>query len=147
MTPSLVERSGVALLRVCRQVYAEAAVMPLSLNLFSCHYSDNLRQVLKTFKPYQRKLIASAQLEVPGPFLFNHPHTHREVCEIFKFLIALKKFRISVYKEDVSSRLDCVKDEEKEREVCERVKPDSVGALVDFGIQDVDQSLRSFDDV
>lgn len=134
MTPSPAERSGVALLRVCRQVYAEAAGMPLSLNLFSCHYSDNLRQVLKRFKPCQRKLIASAELEVPSPFVFNHSHTHREICGIFKFLPALKTFRILVYKEDVSSRLDCVKDEEKEREVCERVKADPVGALVDFGV-------------
>jgi hypothetical protein len=54
-----------ALLRVCRQIYSEAASLPMKLNTFSLdadgHYST--RSALAQLKPYQRRQIKNIQIE------------------------------------------------------------------------------------
>ncbi|KAF1840524.1 uncharacterized protein K460DRAFT_411107 [Cucurbitaria berberidis CBS 394.84] len=54
-----------ALLQTCRQIYAEAAQMPLLLSIFSFSRMRHVSYYLKkTLKPHQRKLITSIQFEV-----------------------------------------------------------------------------------
>src|SRR4051812_48744235 len=42
-----------ALLRTCRQIYAETAVVPFTSNVFSARYCWNLKRSLRSFRRYQ----------------------------------------------------------------------------------------------
>ena len=44
-------------LRVCRQIYAEAALLPFALNNFSCESPRALEEFERTLKPVQRQAI------------------------------------------------------------------------------------------
>lgn len=63
LSASPVDQIGVPLLRVCRQIYAEAAYIPLSLNTFSFYDCFLATKALRKLKPHQRKQIVSFRLE------------------------------------------------------------------------------------
>jgi hypothetical protein len=56
-----------ALLRTCRQVYAEAAVMPLTLTIFTTDYLLYGARDLRKLKPHQRRLITIFQVNISRP--------------------------------------------------------------------------------
>jgi hypothetical protein len=60
-------KNAAALLRTCRQIYAEAALMPLTLATFSGTSSDQAKKALGKLKPHQRKQIMVFHLLCPTP--------------------------------------------------------------------------------
>ncbi|KAF2132695.1 hypothetical protein P153DRAFT_354171 [Dothidotthia symphoricarpi CBS 119687] len=58
---------GLALLRTCRQVFAETALVPWAASLFAFNHPLTMRQVMKKLKGYQRKSITMLRLDVHSP--------------------------------------------------------------------------------
>ncbi|EUC47672.1 hypothetical protein COCMIDRAFT_77468, partial [Bipolaris oryzae ATCC 44560] len=56
--------SKVPLLRVCRQIYAEAANIPIQQTTFSIPRPDRIRRCFDPFKTCQRRHIASLRFEI-----------------------------------------------------------------------------------
>lgn len=50
--------TGVALLRVCRQIYSETAPLPYRFSIFTCDSSMRLSWAANLLKTYQRKQVA-----------------------------------------------------------------------------------------
>jgi hypothetical protein len=55
---------GTPLLRSCRQVYSEAALMPLQLNTLACSSMVTLSQAVRKLKKHQREQIKTVRIEV-----------------------------------------------------------------------------------
>jgi hypothetical protein len=55
---------NLGMLRCCRQIYAEAALLPYSMNTFTFYDYDRIELDFKLLKPYQRAPITHIQLEV-----------------------------------------------------------------------------------
>jgi hypothetical protein len=60
-------KNAAALLRTCRQIYAEAALMPLTLATFSVSSIHQAKKALGKLKPHQRKQIRVFQFLCPTP--------------------------------------------------------------------------------
>ncbi|KAI4684957.1 uncharacterized protein J4E88_004399 [Alternaria novae-zelandiae] len=58
-----VAKNTLALLVVCRQIYAETALLPFSSNTFSASRPDNLKMWIKRFPPAVSEAITSIQLD------------------------------------------------------------------------------------
>jgi hypothetical protein len=56
---------GMDLLRTCRQIYAETALLPYKTNIFSFSPYTNIKHDLKYMKPFQRAQIDKIQIELP----------------------------------------------------------------------------------
>jgi hypothetical protein len=83
-----------ALLRVCRQTYAETALLPFSVNTFAALDCCNLGKSVKAFKKYQRSQITHLQVE--------HLVSDVQASQWFKSSLDLKNY-------DVLPGLRCVK--------------------------------------
>ncbi|KAH9873836.1 hypothetical protein IAQ61_004463 [Plenodomus lingam] len=141
---SSTERSGVALLRVCRQIYAEAAGMPLSLNTFS-YYQHPAVSLFKYFKPHQRKQITSVRADLDGITFETSGGLDLDwTRRLFEFLPALKTYRLCVFKEDTTSPANSHKGGVIERIVYKRIKSLALGAAINFGVEYIAQDLRTF---
>ncbi|KAL1795152.1 hypothetical protein ACET3X_006968 [Alternaria dauci] len=71
-------KNAMALLRTCRQVYAEAASMPLTLTTFTTVCLPEVIGGLMTLKPHQRRMITSFHMQLRSP-AFIQP--------LFRFLL------------------------------------------------------------
>jgi len=115
-------KDATALLRTCRQIYSEAAIMPLALTIFSV---DNVRAAersIKKFKPNQRKQITTLQFTVPWPHMDMYLGelcfaVHRSA--LFRSLSALQELRILV----LSVQDPAVTREKVEEAVHEHLRP------------------------
>lgn len=58
-----VAKNTLALLVVCRQIYAETALLPFSSNVFSAPRPENLKMWIKRFPPAVSEAITSIQLD------------------------------------------------------------------------------------
>jgi hypothetical protein len=68
MVPPISERAnGLDLLRVCRQVYAETALVPYTANIFAFYSWSYIKYDLIRLKNFQRREIMDIQLEVYSP--------------------------------------------------------------------------------
>lgn len=63
-TPSSGGPSGIYLLQACRQIYSEAAHIPLQQNTFSFWWSADVKGCLKEFRKAGYTYISSVQLQV-----------------------------------------------------------------------------------
>ncbi|KAH3989403.1 hypothetical protein HBI25_120030 [Parastagonospora nodorum] len=65
MVPPFAERmNGTQLLRTCRQIYTETALLPYRANTFILETLDTIKHELKKMKPFQRARIEKIQFEV-----------------------------------------------------------------------------------
>lgn len=100
-----------AILRTCRQIYAEAALMPLSLNIFSFDCYDTARMLIKRLKMYKSKRITSLRFDLRGrrdidyPGHFNPFPPHR-LQPLFQLLPALKELRVRAFNVPTAETLD-----------------------------------------
>lgn len=72
-----------ALLRTCRQVYAEAAIMPLTLTIFSTDCPSYAARDLRKLKPHQRRLITFFQMNS------SHPANIGRLCRPYSLIAKL----------------------------------------------------------
>jgi len=121
--PSPTEPKDVtALLRTCRQIYSEAAIMPLALTIFSVRCVREAERSLKKFKPNQRKQITTLQFPVSWPHMDMYlgelcSAVHRSA--LLRSLSALQELRILV----LSVQDPVVTREKVEEAVYEHSKP------------------------
>jgi hypothetical protein len=59
------QTNACALLQVCRQIYAETALIPIVINTFSVSDYQSLARVARTLPKYQRGKISEVQFEIP----------------------------------------------------------------------------------
>ena len=115
-------KNAMALLRTCRQIYSEAAIMPLALTIFSV---GSVREAMRSFnklKLSQRKQITTLQFTIFWPtrvpdlmalcFAINR-------SGLLDSLLALRELRILVY----SVQDPVVTREIVEETVYEHLKP------------------------
>jgi hypothetical protein len=62
-----------AILRVCRQIYAEASLFPISVNSFSTNNEWTLKRALRPWRTYQRKQLTDLHIEVATSELGSPP--------------------------------------------------------------------------
>lgn len=62
-----------AILRVCRQIYAETALLPVSVNSFSTKHSWSLRRAVRLWRAYQRNQLTELQIEITTSELQRPP--------------------------------------------------------------------------
>jgi hypothetical protein len=55
---------GLPLLRTCRQIYAESALLPIRLNTFSFTYDGWVNSHFKSMRTYQRAQILNLQIDL-----------------------------------------------------------------------------------
>lgn len=110
---------GVALLRCCRQIYSEAATIPLRLNTMAFDSTRQLEHAMKRFKAHQRKLITTVRLEINATstsrafMLFDAPR-------LLNTCPALKHFQVVLFNtptEDMQVLRDC------EAHLCRELNP------------------------
>lgn len=132
--------NAMALLRTCRQVYAEAALMPLLLNTFSFDYIT----VVKKLKLRQRKHIASIRFNLSSSLLFMLHATTLASHQISlpTLFPCLKKICVRIFgvptSEDGAAQ-------ERERRVRREFELSNQGFQVDLHVEETDISWYTFD--
>ncbi|KAI4916532.1 hypothetical protein J4E85_010187 [Alternaria conjuncta] len=100
VTPKAEPKNATALLRTCRQIYSETAIMPLALTVFSISSVQRAKRSFGRFKLRQRKQITILQFDIVSP------ESVIELTEFFfvrnKFMLAdslpaLQELRVEVY--------------------------------------------------
>lgn len=76
-------KNAMALLRTCRQVYAEAAIMPLTLTIFSTDCLSYAARDLRKLEPHQRRLITFFQMNS------SHPANIGRLCRPYSLIAKL----------------------------------------------------------
>ncbi|KAF2030008.1 hypothetical protein EK21DRAFT_66407 [Setomelanomma holmii] len=105
---------GLDLLRTCRQIYAETALLPYQLNTFACTEYAGIKGELQYLQPFQRSHIAKLQLEassIRGLWLGQgylsdiERYTDARFCGKYKlgFLPALEEIQVCVLTPDLRS--------------------------------------------
>lgn len=79
MAPPVRDRVlGLDLLRTCRQIYSETALLPYSRNCYHFRHVSCFRSDIKRVKPFQRALISSIQLHAfTSEGLLGSPEEHQ----------------------------------------------------------------------
>lgn len=122
--PQSNDSPDMALLRTCRQVYAEGAAIPLLHNIFSFHIGHfAAKPYLRKLKPHQRRQIKSMQIEIS-----SFAHARPWVDGVFpdhelpipKWLPALKHFHLVVFDAPVDNKQKIL---EEERALMELTEP------------------------
>lgn len=90
------------ILRCCLQIYAEAALLPYSLNTFTFYDYDRIEHDFKLLKPYQRTAVTHIQLEVRLVSGLKRKFGTLELLARLSgyslgFLSALKQIRVLVF--------------------------------------------------
>lgn len=91
--------NAMSLLRTCRQIYQETAILPFKLNTFTMSSAYNIQALETRLKPYQRAQITSLQFEVQVENLsvrVNDPLVNARTYAYLK-LLTLEKFEICVF--------------------------------------------------
>jgi len=121
-SPPTEPEDATALLRTCRQIYSETAIMPLALGTFSVESVREAARSLKKLKPSQRKQITNLQFTVRWPHIDWQLGT---LCfalhsyALFRSLSALRELRILV----LSVKDPVVTRQKVEEAVYEHLKP------------------------
>lgn len=114
-----------ALLRTCRQAYAEAALMPLTLTTFTTHHFLYTAKALRKLKPHQRRLITFFQIEV------HHPATINQLLRYLSPSSRLYLTKLLPCLQDLHIRLFEVLDTSTQKANEERIRK-----WLELGIQD-----------
>jgi hypothetical protein len=136
-------KNATALLRTCRQMYAEAALMPLTLTKFSgsCF---GCWEVFKKLKAYQRKHITSFQIDCACFYAEDMLHkTHLQwFPPVFAQLLpSLEQLRVRVFSApDMSARRIT------EERVLEYYKPSIQGMSVTVEVEQTDEKWPGYND-
>lgn len=79
MAPPVSDRLlGLDLLRTCRQIYSETALLAYSRNCYHFRHVSCFRSDIKRLKPFQRALISSIQLHAfISEGLLGSPEEHQ----------------------------------------------------------------------
>ena len=91
------------LLRTCRQIYAETALLPYKTNTFSFQKYVGIKQGLRYLKPFQRAQIVDVQLEIFQRSNLRLPNNAaiEGLAQLSKynldFLPALKRLHILIF--------------------------------------------------
>ncbi len=85
-----------ALLRVCRQIYHEARLLPLTANTFSFSNSKILERFLSTTPTWQLELIRNLHLEFSIAFFADMQHWRRSSARAAERLLGLKELILDV---------------------------------------------------
>ncbi|CAN9346453.1 unnamed protein product [Alternaria alternata] len=96
LSPSPEPKNVMALLRTCRQVYAEAALMPLTLTIFTTDYIPYAARDLRKLKPQQRRLITFFQMVISHPNSISY-HYLKYGLNLAKLLPCLQDLHIRVF--------------------------------------------------
>lgn len=70
------------LLRTCRQIYAETALLPFSANTFSWSFYSNLGTSVRAFRKFQCSQLLEVQFEMPASDL-NDPWSKNYLKGVF----------------------------------------------------------------
>jgi hypothetical protein len=136
-------KNATALLRTCRQMYAEAALMPLTLTKFSgkCFVCW---EAFEKLKAYQRKQITSFQVECACPTVLDMLHKIRfrtYAPVLSKLLPCLEQLRVPVFSApDMSARRIT------EERVLEYYKPSIQGMSVTVEVEQTDEKWPGYND-
>jgi len=98
--PPTEPENATALLRTCRQIYSETAIMPLALTTFSVGSVWEAEKSLKKFKPNLRKQITTLQITVYWPCMTTElMDSCVAVChsKLLVSLLTLQELQILVY--------------------------------------------------
>ncbi|KAI8940334.1 hypothetical protein NX059_004027 [Plenodomus lindquistii] len=145
------EPNGVSLLCVCRQIYAEAATMPLALSIISCDLWNPVPTMKRLLKPHQHKHVTSVQLEFNGSGSFQWMgitlatiYTH----DILKLFPALRSYKFCIFRDHRALNTQiALNEEEEEKQVHKLIKAATAGTSVKFEIKHEEQTWSSFDDL
>jgi hypothetical protein len=91
-----------ALLRVCRQIYAETALLPFIVNTFSALDCRNLRKSFKAFRKYQRSQITHLQIKVWGSAVRAPAYWFASSLKPDKFAVlpGLRRIKFQLFPDD-----------------------------------------------
>jgi hypothetical protein len=127
---------GIALLRVCRQIFAEAADIPLRQNIFFFTALREIKRSFKVFKKRERNQITSLRFELHGtdarPSLWCDNGIRSSDALSSKHLPGLKKVVIHIFS---CSQMDEVTRQETENRLYIQMKEMTPGMLVDTKIE------------
>jgi hypothetical protein len=87
-----------ALLRTCRQIYAETALLPYKSSIFSDTLRTPLKSQLKCLKTFQRAQIEDLQVEVMLPGHTRSPHLSGLRRVKLDILPGLKRIRVLAFR-------------------------------------------------
>jgi hypothetical protein len=92
-------RNTLALLRTCRQIYSETALLPYKSSTYSCDLWQPLSHGLRHMKRFQRAQIEDLQVELDLPWSRN-PVRIQELCvDKLAILPGLKRVRILAFRD------------------------------------------------
>jgi hypothetical protein len=92
-------RNTLALLRTCRQIYSETALLPYKSSTYSCDLWQPLSHGLRHMKRFQRAQIEDLQVELDLPWSRN-PVRIQELCvDQLAILPGLKRVRILAFRD------------------------------------------------
>ncbi|KAF1944057.1 hypothetical protein EJ02DRAFT_432624 [Clathrospora elynae] len=133
-----------ALLRTCRQIYAEAAMMPLILNKFSFECVFEAKYVLSKLKTHQRKHIAHLQFELSRPSrvsVLARSDFHRFRFPLPGYLPGLKELRVCIF--SVSATDETARGE-NERQVRKKLEPHTQGTSIELNVEQTEFDWESY---
>lgn len=138
---------GISLLRVCRQIYAEAAEIPLRESIFSFErLEDDIKKTLNNLKRHQRKLITKLQIEISEDDALTSWGAFRALVYLAgregqSYLPGLKEVTLRIF----SVSIDQVTRQEAEDEVRNDVKDLSGKTWFDVRVERTGVSLIAYD--
>lgn len=102
MLPEKIRRSNtLALLRVCRQIYVETALLPVTANALSLDVYQKIQRGISHLRKYMCSDIREVHLEIPDWVRFPQyqPRVRRHMQEmrLSKWLPGLKHINIRVF--------------------------------------------------
>jgi hypothetical protein len=139
-------KKAMSLLRTCRQIYAEAASMPLTLNNFSFEFADQAGKILRKFPGHKRQQISSLQFEMRHPnhvFLLDEAHLRRDKFSFPKLLPGLKELFVYVFSAPTSDKTETQKTEDKIRQL---LAPSIRGTQIDVKVEQTELMWAAYDE-
>ncbi|KAF2831381.1 hypothetical protein CC86DRAFT_138684 [Ophiobolus disseminans] len=120
MVPPKTERAfGLCLLRTCRQIYSETALLPYKLNIITFSHLSSFRHELMVLQKFQRSQVVGIHLEASrrSGILYPHQNFAKNAANYRKrnlaLLPVLKRIHVLVFGPDpfpVSYVDDCIKN-------------------------------------
>lgn len=139
-------RNTTALLRTCRQIYSEAAAMPLALTIFSVSSVWEIQKSLRKLKPHQRKQITILRFECIWPSTaseLNELSFSRANFVLGNSLPALQELQLHVF----SAQDSVIAREKTEKTVHENFEPIIRNMSVAVKLEQTTQDWSDYDDL
>lgn len=136
---------AMALLRTCRQIYAEAALMPLAHNTMSFEYLSVIKVAINKLKPHQRKNITCIKINLLSPNCVHQlgpSYIMNKRVSLPRILPGLKEIHVRIFK----STAENAPPYNVEEKLHQYLAPSVIGMPVDLKIERMELTYNEYDE-